>query len=110
MKNILPVILLILLAATGCYNRRALSRRRQEPPKQHHNIQRDRNKNDGRLFDSVFHRDPHRLENSNLSPAERKMIEENDLRNDKDMLKARERYKDSRNQDWVFGTKNGSVF
>ena len=38
------------------------------------------------------------------------MIEENDLRNDRDLNKARKKYKNTRNQDWVFGTKQGSVF
>ncbi|MBQ4329879.1 MAG: hypothetical protein IJC27_09140 [Lentisphaeria bacterium] len=110
MKRILILMLLIMLAATGCYNRRALDRRPQPKPKPHHTRQHDRKKNDGKLFDSVFHRNPHRLENSNLTPAERRLIEEHDLRNDRDLNKARKKYGDTRNQDWVFGTKNGSVF
>ena len=110
MKNIIIIMLMILLSATGCYNRRALNRRPAKPPKQHHVRQHERKKDDGKLFDSAFHRNPHRLENSTLTPAERRMIEENDLRNDRDLDKARKKYKNTRNQDWVFGTKQGSVF
>lgn len=98
-----------MIASSGCYNRRALDRR---PPPQKKQQQPPRNKKNsgGELFDKVYRSSQKRFENSSLSEKERKMIENNDTRNDLEIRKIREKNRNTKNQDWVFGTENGSIF
>lgn len=110
MKHLLLLLLCLApLFFTGCYNRRALDRRPHKPvPKAppRRNAARD----DNQLFETIFHRKPQRYENSNLTPAERRLMEENDVRFDRDARDVRRKNRSNRDKDWVFGTKDGSYF
>ena len=109
MKKLLFLIPAVaILIFSGCYNRHALDRRPQPPKKQF--LQHKQQKESGELFDSVFHNKQQRFENSSLSEQEKKMIENNDSRNDREIRKIRDKNRNSKNQDWVFGTGNGSIF
>lgn len=113
MKRLLLICLpIILLFTAGCYSRRHLDRSpKRRPPVREKKVHRNsRNNSDNQLFDTVFHRKPQRYEGSNLSPAERKMLESNDVRFDKDARNVRRQNQNNRSKDWVFGTKNGSYF
>ncbi len=109
MKNFLSLIsMAAMIILSGCYNPQALERK--VPQKKNPQRLREKKQANGELFDKVYHRSQERFENSSLSAKERKMIENNDSRNNREIRKIREKNRNTKNQDWVFGTENGSLF
>lgn len=113
MKRFLLICLpIIMLVSAGCYSRRSLDRspKRKAPVREKKVHRNSRRTSDDKLFDTIFHRKPQRYEGSSLTPNERKLLEGNDPRFDQDARKVRRQNQNNRSKDWVFGTKNGSLF
>ena len=109
MKKLLFLLTVAAMTvSSGCYNRRALDRR--PPPQKKQQQPRTKKNSGGELFDKVYRSSQKRFENSSLSEKEIKMIENNDARNAREIRKIREKNRNTKNHDWVFGTENGSLF
>ena len=116
MKNFCFAVLLLLLAA-GCRSTSSIDRtpaRKPQPVKAVPTQNRPApQRGEDPLFDKIFNRNPQNFEGSSLlSPKERDMLRENDVRRDPLIKRMHDDNRQKRNsgKDWVFGTKNGSYF